>query len=148
MCFWPSKSSVNFFFFCSEEKLSVRHFQFSQWPNYGVPSSVGPIADFIKKVHLVAQEEVKSKEPELVIHCSGGIGRSGTFLTSYSLYSHFLHPPPSASKMDEEASKTTQAIDLTQTVKSLRNQRHPWMVEGLHQYQMAYSIIIHLLRSI
>ena len=51
-----------------EEKLIVNHLQFTKWPNYGVPDSVGPISDFIKLVHQKANE-LEAKDPELVIHC-------------------------------------------------------------------------------
>ena len=46
----------------------MNHLQFTKWPNYGVPDSVGPISDFIKLVHQKANE-LEAKDPELVIHC-------------------------------------------------------------------------------
>ena len=70
---------------------------------------------------------------------SGGIGRSGTFLTAYGVYSHFKNK---SILEDEELSKP---ICLVETVKNMRLQRHPWMVEGLKQYEMAYNISLHLL---
>ena len=79
----------------------------------------------------------------LFINYSGGIGRSGTFLTAYGAYSHFLHlSEPNCDR------GTATPICLTETVKALRGQRHPWMVEGDHQYQMAYTIILHLLKEL
>ena len=48
----------------------------------------------------------------------------------------------SKSLEDEEVSKP---ICLVETVKNMRLQRHPWMVEGLKQYEMAYNISLHLL---
>ena len=38
-------------------------------------------------------------------------------------------------------------VSLQETVHFMRQQRHPWMVEGDHQYTLAYDIIIHLLRN-
>ena len=108
--------------------------------------------------------------PELLIHCSGGIGRSGTFLTAFHHYSQyrdviekkelrqnipeipitsrnvriiqtsrrFFGPP---SKQDK------QAVSLKETVHFMRLQRHPWMVEGEHQYTLAYQIVIYLLKN-
>ena len=50
------------------EKIIVNHLQFTKWPNYGVPDSVGPISDFIKSTYQKAKE-LEAKDPELVIHC-------------------------------------------------------------------------------
>ena len=73
-------------------------------------------------------------DPEFVVHCSGGIGRSGTLLTAYGAYCHFLE---NKSNLSEE---NMISFSLVETVKALRLQRHPWMVEGIEQYQMAYAI--------
>ena len=117
----------------------IEHLQFLKWPNYGVPDAVGPISEFIQLVHKKAQE--LTTDPEFVIHCSGGIGRSGTFLTAYGIYSYYSN----ITKLDD---KEVKPLCLFEIVKSLRHQRHPWMVEGSHQYKMAYDISVHLLNQI
>ena len=66
-------------------------------------------------------------------------GTSGG-VTAYGVYSHFMNK--SNLLEDEELSKP---ICLVETVKNMRLQRHPWMVEGLKQYEMAYNISLHLL---
>ena len=38
-------------------------------------------------------------------------------------------------------------VSLKETVHFMRLQRHPWMVEGDHQYTLAYDIIIYLLKN-
>ena len=38
--------------------------------------------------------------------------------------------------------------DLKELVYSMRTQRHPWMVEGIKQYQLAYDMIIKLLHDL
>jgi hypothetical protein len=42
----------------------------------------------------------------------------------------------------------TGAICLVPLVRSMREQRHPWMVEGQPQYQLAYTTILHLLQQV
>ena len=121
------------------ETKNVTHLQFTAWPNYGVPGSAETVSKFIKLVHE-KQNELKSADPELVIHCSGGIGRSGAFLTSYAAYSYY-------SGLKDEQTPNPEALNLVQIVKSLRQQRHPWMVEGLHQYEMAYQIILNMIKE-
>ena len=41
-----------------------------------------------------------------------------------------------------------EPISLVKTVKELRQQRHPWMVEGESQYTFAYVVILHLLKEL
>ena len=123
-----------------EETKKVTHLQFTAWPNYGVPGSAETVSKFIKLVSA-KQGELKSGNPELVIHCSGGIGRSGAFLTSYAAYSYF-------SGLKDDQTPNPEELNLIDIVKSLRMQRHPWMVEGLHQYEMAYLVILNLLKEL
>ncbi|CAB3980080.1 tyrosine- phosphatase non-receptor type 2-like [Paramuricea clavata] len=60
-----------------KSKRSIRHFHYVAWPDFGVPSS--PQA-FLK--YLLTVQEYQSSVQDVgppVIHCSAGIGRSGTF---------------------------------------------------------------------
>ena len=68
---------------------------------------------------------IKFFNPNHYFFSSGGIGRSGTFLTAYGAYSHFL-------QLSEPnfVAKKAEPICLVKTVKEFRSQRHPWMVEG------------------
>lgn len=59
------------------EKRDIYHFHFTTWPDFGVPESPGSFLNFLFKVR-----DSGSLEPEngpAVVHCSAGIGRSGTF---------------------------------------------------------------------
>ncbi|XP_017337325.1 tyrosine-protein phosphatase non-receptor type 2a [Ictalurus punctatus] len=59
------------------ERRDLYHFHFTTWPDFGVPESPASFLDFLFKVR-----ESGSLEPEngpAVVHCSAGIGRSGTF---------------------------------------------------------------------
>ena len=53
----------------------VSQFQLENWPDHGV---VTPVT----LAELVRQVVRQSKEP-FVVHCSAGVGRTGTFLTAY-----------------------------------------------------------------
>ena len=76
----------------TEEKREVVHFQFISWPDYGVPDSALSMLTFLQRVRekqnemtgaLFATQNWKGHElgPPMVIHCSAGIGRTGTFAT-------------------------------------------------------------------
>ena len=105
-----------------------------------IPELEKEVREEIPKLYLP-----NHSNPELLVHCSGGIGRSGTFLTAFHHYSQYMdilekkEKAPSAQEND--------AVSLQETVHFMRLQRHPWMVEGEHQYTLAYETVIYLLKN-
>ncbi|XP_064640321.1 tyrosine-protein phosphatase non-receptor type 2-like [Lineus longissimus] len=61
----------------TEEKKTVLHFHYTTWPDFGVPQSPAAFLNFLMAVRRsgVLDREVGPA----VVHCSAGIGRSGTF---------------------------------------------------------------------
>lgn len=51
---------------------------FQAWPDHGVPSDPGCVLNFLHDVNK-RQEDIPSAGP-VVVHCSAGIGRTGTFI--------------------------------------------------------------------
>ena len=60
--------------------LKVTQFHYTAWPDHGVPDNVMSIISFICHVRKLFPTSVDHAQPVLV-HCSAGIGRSGTFIT-------------------------------------------------------------------
>ncbi|CAM5090730.1 unnamed protein product [Eretmochelys imbricata] len=61
----------------SGESRMISHYHYTTWPDFGVPESPASFLNFLFKVR-----ESGSLSPEhgpAIIHCSAGIGRSGTF---------------------------------------------------------------------
>uniref|UniRef100_A0A665UK37 protein-tyrosine-phosphatase n=1 Tax=Echeneis naucrates TaxID=173247 RepID=A0A665UK37_ECHNA len=56
----------------------VWHYQYLSWPDHGVPQEPGGVLSFLTQVNG-KQEEFPSAGP-MIIHCSAGIGRTGTIL--------------------------------------------------------------------
>lgn len=75
-----------------DECREVRHFQFTGWPDHGVPEYPIPLLLFIRRVRATLASNnsfgstLGSQQPSLieqgpvVVHCSAGVGRTGEFI--------------------------------------------------------------------
>ncbi|XP_057193959.1 receptor-type tyrosine-protein phosphatase eta [Triplophysa rosa] len=60
------------------ETRSVRHFHFTAWPDHGVPETTELLINFR---HLVREHmEQYSRHSPTLVHCSAGVGRTGTLI--------------------------------------------------------------------
>ena len=70
---------IIFNFQANKEGMScfdVTHYHFTEWPDHGVPTDKMCMIEFIGHIR-------KAHPPErapLVVHCSAGVGRTGTFI--------------------------------------------------------------------
>jgi len=58
------------------ESRLVKHFWFDSWPDYGVPEDTTVVPQMLEEVKAWNNEE----HQPWVVHCSAGIGRTGTFI--------------------------------------------------------------------
>uniref|UniRef100_A0A3B1K8T7 protein-tyrosine-phosphatase n=1 Tax=Astyanax mexicanus TaxID=7994 RepID=A0A3B1K8T7_ASTMX len=93
------------------QSRTVRQFQFTDWPEQGVPKSGEGFIDFIGQVHKT--KEQFGQDGPISVHCSAGVGRTGVFITLSIVL---------------ERMRYEGAVDIFQTVKMLRTQR-PAMVQ-------------------
>ncbi|XP_018618563.1 tyrosine-protein phosphatase non-receptor type 2a isoform X2 [Scleropages formosus] len=61
----------------TQETREIYHFHYTTWPDFGVPESPASFLNFLFKVRESGSLEVQHGPS--VVHCSAGIGRSGTF---------------------------------------------------------------------
>ncbi|XP_037333998.2 tyrosine-protein phosphatase non-receptor type 1 [Pungitius pungitius] len=61
----------------TRETRDVLHFHYTTWPDFGVPESPASFLNFLFKVQKSGC--LNSDQGPVVVHCSAGIGRSGTF---------------------------------------------------------------------
>uniref|UniRef100_A0A4W3I2U0 protein-tyrosine-phosphatase n=1 Tax=Callorhinchus milii TaxID=7868 RepID=A0A4W3I2U0_CALMI len=62
----------------SGERRTVRHFHFLAWPDHNVPNNTQLLLDFRD---LVRQYLDQHPGGPTVVHCSAGVGRTGTFIS-------------------------------------------------------------------
>ncbi|KAG7216988.1 hypothetical protein INR49_001642 [Caranx melampygus] len=61
-----------------KQSRQVWHYQYLSWPDHGVPQEPGGVLSFLTQVNS-KQAEFPNAGP-MIIHCSAGIGRTGTIL--------------------------------------------------------------------
>ncbi|XP_016890717.1 protein tyrosine phosphatase receptor type Db isoform X13 [Cynoglossus semilaevis] len=111
------------------QSRTVRQFQFTDWPEQGVPKSGEGFIDFIGQVHKT--KEQFGQDGPITVHCSAGVGRTGVFITLSIVL---------------ERMRYEGVVDIFQTVKMLRTQR-PAIVQTEDQYQFCYRASLEYLGS-
>uniref|UniRef100_A0AAY5F108 protein-tyrosine-phosphatase n=1 Tax=Electrophorus electricus TaxID=8005 RepID=A0AAY5F108_ELEEL len=144
--YWPTENSVKYgdysveiksdtqcddtfslrdLLFCvvqEKETRLIRHFHFHGWPEIGIPTEGKGMIDIIAAVQ---KQQQQSGNHPIVVHCSAGAGRTGTFIALSNIL---------------ERVKAEGLLDVFQTVKSLRMQR-PHMVQTVEQYDFCYRVV-------
>uniref|UniRef100_A0A8D0G9C3 Receptor-type tyrosine-protein phosphatase eta n=1 Tax=Sphenodon punctatus TaxID=8508 RepID=A0A8D0G9C3_SPHPU len=112
----------------STESHAVRQFHFTAWPDHGVPETTDLLSNFRYLVH----EYMKQNPPtSLLVHCSAGVGRTGTFISIDRL----IH------QMEME-----NMVDVYGVVYDLRMHR-PLMVQTEDQYIFLNQCVLDIIRS-
>ncbi|KAG8438509.1 hypothetical protein GDO86_004901 [Hymenochirus boettgeri] len=63
----------------ADETLCVMHFNFTAWPDHSIPTA-SAAESILHFVQVVRQKASKTKGP-ITVHCSAGVGRTGTFIS-------------------------------------------------------------------
>jgi tyrosine-protein phosphatase non-receptor type 11 len=116
-----------------ERKVFQYHFQ--AWPDHGVPSDPGCVLNFLHEVNKrqeSLQQELPANQPPgaILVHCSAGIGRTGTFIVIDMILDQLKKYG-----LDCE-------IDIQRTIQMVRSQRSG-MVQTEAQYKFVYLAVQH-----
>nr|XP_038035872.1 receptor-type tyrosine-protein phosphatase eta isoform X9 [Anas platyrhynchos] len=111
------------------ESRTVRQFHFTSWPDHGVPETTDLLINFRHHVH-----EYSSQNPidsPVLVHCSAGVGRTGTFIAIDRLIQQI---------------EMENTVDVYGVVYDLRMHR-PLMVQTEDQYVFLNQCVMDIIRS-
>ncbi|XP_073233034.1 tyrosine-protein phosphatase non-receptor type 2-like isoform X2 [Porites lutea] len=111
----------------SGEKRVIYHFHYFTWPDFGVPTSPATFLAFLFEVRKAGV--LSSDVGPCVIHCSAGIGRSGTFVMVDSILKEIEY----AEDMDQ--------ISITDVLLEVRQYR-AGLIQTPDQLRFTYLAIL------
>lgn len=139
-----------------------RHLLYGAWPDHGIPEPEdrASLLNFIRLVDhtnkdLSGLEATADVEPPIMVHCSAGVGRTGSFIALCSLLRSngllskpnphtaeraVVHPPLPQSPLGP-LPELISWDEVSQEVDSLREQR-PGMVQRPEQVLLIYETLI------
>ncbi|CAK6951123.1 phosphatidylinositol phosphatase PTPRQ [Scomber scombrus] len=106
--------------------ILVRHFNYTSWPEHGVPESCSTFIKFVKAVRAHRHDNTT-----IVVHCSAGVGRTGVFIALDHLIQHV---------------RDHDFVDIYGLVAELRSERM-CMVQNLAQYIFLHQSTLELLNN-
>ncbi|XP_058454962.1 tyrosine-protein phosphatase 10D isoform X2 [Malaya genurostris] len=105
----------------------IRHFHFTTWPDFGVPNPPQTLARFVRAF----RERVGPDQRPIVVHCSAGVGRSGTFITLDRILQQI---------------QVSDFVDIFGIVWAMRKER-VWMVQTEQQYICIHQCLLVVLEG-
>jgi len=117
----------------SEPPRTIWQYHFKAWPDHGVPREPSAVLDFLITVNGQLgdlRREFGEELGQVVVHCSAGIGRTGTFIVVDIILKVI------------EARGADCEIDIQQTIQRVRGQRSG-MIQTEAQYKFIYDAVAH-----
>jgi len=106
-----------------EEVRRLYHIQYCHWPDHDIPESMEDIFSMVQMVDKV----FSAIQSPIVIHCSAGVGRTGTFLAIYNCIASL---------------RLYGYCDIANTVQKIRGERYG-SVSRESQYGYIYKVVMY-----
>nr|XP_048284373.1 receptor-type tyrosine-protein phosphatase eta isoform X2 [Myodes glareolus] len=113
----------------TSESHPMRQFHFTSWPDHGVPDTTDLLINF----RYLVRDYMKQIPPEspILVHCSAGVGRTGTFIAIDRLIYQI---------------ENENTVDVYGIVYDLRMHR-PLMVQTEDQYVFLNQCVLDIIRA-
>jgi protein tyrosine phosphatase len=111
---------------------TIEHIHFLGWPDYAVPRELSAFPTLYGYLEKHSESALKGSEG-IVIHCTAGIGRSGTFVAAVMTFRRLL----------EDTQKEVKVVDVLHELRSERMDS----VETPAQYLFIHRCVIELCTS-
>ncbi|CAO2579937.1 Receptor-type tyrosine-protein phosphatase eta [Lemmus lemmus] len=113
----------------TSESHPLRQFHFTSWPDHGVPDTTDLLINF----RYLVRDYMKQIPPEspILVHCSAGVGRTGTFIAIDRLIYQI---------------ENENTVDVYGIVYELRMHR-PLMVQTEDQYVFLNQCVLDIIRA-
>lgn len=119
---------ISEFLLCrGDQQRVMRHFHFTTWPDFGVPNPPQTLIRFVR----CFRERIATEQRPIVVHCSAGVGRSGTFIALDRILQSINH---------------SDVVDIFGIVYAMRKER-VWMVQTEQQYICIHQCLLAVLEG-
>ncbi|XP_042885464.1 tyrosine-protein phosphatase 10D-like [Penaeus japonicus] len=125
--YFPDWNVTEFRVCKGEVRRVIRHFHFTTWPDFGVPDPPQTLVRFVR----FFRERIGADQRPIVVHCSAGVGRSGTFIALDRILFSI---------------RTNDYVDIYGIVYEMRRQRVS-MVQTEKQYICIHQCLLSVLEG-
>ena len=108
---------------------SIKHFYYQSWPDHGVPLTTNEMLTFRNAV----KSKITNPDVPILIHCSAGVGRTGTYIA--------------VDQLVEQCLSSAGMPDVDDIVYKMRLARN-YMVQTEMQYVFVYRAVLDALTEL